>query len=156
MTEARQPIGRAIAMIEGVADADDLAWLRRGFALSFRGGIPLEVALGLPSTRARRRTALRDFWLRQAAEQCAETLPWRRACELAQAGRTFELRTWPSWRRRESPPADASALAQALFYLHRHDGRVPSARRLYDLISTTTATPGPDIAVKALENAVHE
>jgi len=140
-------IARAIAIIEGVPDVDDMGWLRRGFALAFRDGVGLEVALGLPSTAARRRTALRDFWLEQAAARCNETLPWRRACELARVGRVFASQTWPRWRRREAPPAEASALEQALFYLHRHDGRVPSARRLHDLLCAATAIVDQDIAV---------
>jgi hypothetical protein len=146
----RPAISRAIAFVEGVADQDDMAWLRAGFALAFRDGVPLEVALSLPATAARRRTALRDFWLEQAAAQCDETLPWRRACELARVGREFEQRTWPRWRKREAPPPEASAIEQALFYLHRHDGRVPSARRLHDLLCAT-AIVDQDIAVRPVQ-----
>src|SRR4051812_39097687 len=135
MAEPRTSIGRVIAFIEGANDEDDLAWVRQAFALSFRDGVPLELALALPATKARRRTALRDFWLQQAAKQCTETLPWRRACVLAQAGKVFASRTWPCWRRLAFPPADACALDQALFYLHRHGGFVPTARRIYDLLA---------------------
>ena len=148
MAEPRSAIARTIAIIENIADADDLAWLRRGFAQSFLDGVSLDLALGLPSTPARRRTALRDFWLERAAAECADALPWRRACELAGAARAFKQRKWPRWRAMKAPPADASKLDQALYYLHSHGGRVPSVRRLYDLICETTATNREDIAVR--------
>jgi hypothetical protein len=134
-------------MLEGAHDADDIAWLRGGFARAFRDGLPLDLALGLPATRARLRTALRDYWLAQAADELSALLPWPRACELARRGREFERRTWPVWRRHDAPPGHATALDRCLFYLHRHGGRVPNARRLFDVLAI--ATPASDIAVKA-------
>lgn len=141
----RPPIARAIAILESAHDADDLAWLRRGFALAFRDGVPLDMALGLPSTAARMRSALRDYWLTQAATEFSAMPPWRRAQELARIGRAFERNIWPLWQRYDRPPAHASALDRTLFYLHRHGGRVPAARRVFDV----TATLGSDIAAKA-------
>ena len=145
MTDARPPIARVIALLEGAHDEHDLQWLRRGFALAFRDGVPLDLALGLPATAARMRTALRDYWLAEAASELPAMLPWQRAQELARIGRAFERRTWPLWRRYDHPPGHATALDRVLFYLHRHGGRVPAARRVFDVIAPLAS----DIAAKA-------
>src|SRR5512144_334675 len=145
MSEARPPIARVIALLEGAHDEHDLEWLVRGLALTLRDGVPLDLARGLPATPARMRTALRDYWLAQTASELPAMLPWQRAQELARIGRVFERRTWPAWKRYDQPPAHATALDRVLFYLHRHGGRVPGARRVVDVIAILDA----DIATQA-------
>ena len=42
MSEARPPIARVIALLEGAHDEADLEWLVRGLALTLRDGVPLD------------------------------------------------------------------------------------------------------------------
>lgn len=119
------------------------AWRGRfakAFHLNLRSGCPL------PRHADARPCAISGSTKQQ--RNARRPRPWHLARDLARIGRAFELRTWPLWRRDESPPADASSLDRALFYLHRHHGRVPNARRLYDLL-VATATVDADIAVES-------
>lgn len=149
----RTGVEHAIAVIEGVADASDHEWIRRGLELALCDGVPFEVALRLPATPARRRAALAAFWIGEAAREIDAALPWQRAIALDSLARDFERRQWPRWRALRTPPAGASAAERALFYLARHGGRVPRARRLHDLLAT--ATVGQDIAAASAESSLH-
>jgi hypothetical protein len=128
---------RALRVANGRVDADDIAWLSKGFGayLAAGGALPLERCLGLPRNDCALRRACRDYWLRRAWKAFEEELsPWRRSQKLAAAVRDFQSRQWLRWRTLQEAPPLAGELEVALFQAFRSSERVPhTAMQLHNI-----------------------
>jgi hypothetical protein len=128
---------RAQRLANGRAEAEDLAWLSKGFSafLGAGGALPLERCLGLPRNDSALRRACRDYWLRKAWKALrTEMSPWRRSEKLAIAVRDFQSRQWVRWRALDDVPPFASELEAALFQAFRSAERVPrTAMQLHNI-----------------------
>ena len=99
------------------ADAETADWLAAGLSawLNAGGTLPLLRCLGMPATVPRVKLAMRDLWLREAAQFVSAPKLWGRAKGLAAEADHFERRTWPAWRHLDIPPNHASELQKRLF-----------------------------------------
>ena len=106
-------------------------WLESG------GGVSLERFLGLPKTSPALTQASRDLWLRRAAKKLQPGTPFAQANELASEFKKFITRgPWLTWCKSQHPPADASELRTALFYVAKFNGgELISARTIYRALS---------------------
>lgn len=88
--------------------------------------------LGLPTTGAQLHRAVRDFWLRKAALLLTDGAELDIA-RLHQEFSTFITRgAWPSWRKLDLPPENASELRRALFFAAKFsDGETLCPRQMY-------------------------
>jgi hypothetical protein len=107
------------------------SWLRHG------GKVPLVRFAGLPGTGPALTQASRDLWLRRAASELAENTVFAQAHELANELEKFITRgPWRSWCKEECPPAEASALRAALFFVAKfNDGKPISERQIHRILS---------------------
>jgi hypothetical protein len=128
---------RAQRLANGRLEAEDLAWLTKGFSafLGAGGTLPLERCLGLPRNDSALRRACRDYWLRRAWNALRnEGSPWRRSEKLAVAVRDFQSRQWVRWHSLSQIPSSASELEVALFEAFRSAERVPrTAMQLHNI-----------------------
>jgi hypothetical protein len=98
------------------------------------GRIPLERLVGLPSTPARARRALRDHYLCCAGELFDGT-PWRRAVALCSAANLFERRRWPCWQGLTELPNHAEPVDAFLWRAAQMaDGPLPGTPQAFALI----------------------
>ena len=98
-------------------------WLRAGFLKWFDDShsLPLERCLGLPTTKAKRRSGVRAAWLCDAARYIDAVNPTQGAEKLSREWAAFVARgPWRFWRDDEHPPADAPRLDRALFYATKY------------------------------------
>lgn len=128
---------RAQRLASGRVEAEDVAWLSKGFSafLTAGGALPLERCLGLPRNDSALRRACRDYWLRRAWQTLDESLsPWQRSKQLAAVVRKFRMGRWAHWRTLEDPPILASETELAVFEAFRSSERVPqSAMQLHNI-----------------------
>ena len=128
---------RAQRLASGRVEAEDVAWLSKGFSafLTAGGALPLERCLGLPRNDCALRRACRDYWLRRAWQTLDDDLsPWRRSKELAAVVRKFRMGRWAHWRTLEDAPILASETEFAVFEAFRSSERVPeSAMQLHNI-----------------------
>jgi len=128
---------RAQRLASGRVEADDVAWLSKGFRafLGAGGALPLERCLGLPRNDSALRRACRDYWLRRAWQALDDDLsPWRRSEKLAAVVRKFRMGRWMQWRTMEDAPILATDVEIAVFEAFRSSERVPqSAMQLHNI-----------------------
>jgi hypothetical protein len=128
---------RAQRVASGRVDAEDIAWLSKGFSafLAAGGVLSLERCLGLPRNDCALRRACRDYWLRRAWKALGGSLsPWRRSEKLAATVRDFQSRQWVRWRALTEAPTVASDVEAALFQAFRSSERVPhTAMQLHNI-----------------------
>ena len=133
------PVMRGQELLDALAtgrmtqQAIESLWLAAQMWLGHGGVVPLNRYLELPASPDKLRQASRDYWLRKAARLMPENGPWLDATALHRELSAFASRgPWCSWRDKSEPPADASALRSALFWVMRHNsGDVPGARTVY-------------------------
>lgn len=132
-----QGFERAQRVAVGRVEADEVAWLKKGFSafLAAGGALPLERCLGLPRNDCALRRTCRDYWLRRAWNALSEELsPWRRSERLAMLIRNFRTRYWGRWRLLDEPPKIASDVERSLFHAFRSSERVPqTAMQLHNI-----------------------
>lgn len=133
MQDRAQILVRAAA---GDLDAQDEARdiLLAGLQTYWRAGgqIPLERAVGLPTSTARQQQAklVRNYWLGRAfAHVCGESA-WVRLLGLEREIKTFQSIILPGWVDLPEPPPGASELRSALFRAERAcPGKMPTSWR---------------------------
>lgn len=103
-------------------------WRRSGFA-----GAMLPRCLGLPCTASKMRQAIRDHWLRVAADQYGDLSIGGRAGLLASAADRFERRLWPIWSRAGEAPENAGPVDAVLFRA-RLSGPLPGTAKMMGII----------------------
>jgi hypothetical protein len=132
-----QGFDRAQRVASGRVEAEDIAWLSKGFSafLAAGGVLSLERCLGLPRNDCALRRACRDYWLRRAWKALGGPLsPWRRSEKLAATVRDFQSRQWVRWRALTEAPTLASEVEVALFQAFRSSERVPhTAMQLHNI-----------------------
>ena len=108
-------------------------WLAAQLWLGDGAVQPLNRYLELPASPDKLRQASRDYWLRKAARLMPEKGPWLAATSLHRELVAFASRgAWCSWHDKSDPPAEASELRCALFWVMRHNsGDVPGPRTVY-------------------------
>lgn len=123
----------------GTADDEVAGWLAEGFGawLASRGDVPLLEALALPPNGDRCRRAMRDAWLREAAEFIPGTT-WQKARRLCDEARRFELRQWSAWKGASIPPAHASELQGRLFLALKAGAPLPGTPQAFLKVLTKT------------------
>ena len=124
----RADAGHIAAVAEFVRDVD--RWVEDAT------DAPLQQYLRFHVTAARRRRYRRDKWLRIAAQQIDAAGPYAGAVLLKGELEAFIARgPWRTWREAGAPPAEASALKTALFYVATfNDGEGLSQRTLQDVV----------------------
>jgi len=128
------------AMSQGF-DSEIEAWVRHALRLWWetRGSIPVNRALGLPSTPARASLLIRDTWLREAGKLIPGETAWQRANALA-----HELRHASLTRAKKGRSSLDYCLAQAI----ESGAPMPDTReRLYQILETD---PGEGFAIHEL------
>lgn len=108
------------------------AWLATG------GVMPLERYAQLPTTPGALRNAARNLWIRRAADLVTpEEAPFTQAQHLSDALTSFIAHgAWDEWRASTTPPAVASELRKALFYVAKYnDGEILSVRHIARVIA---------------------
>ena len=99
------------------ADAETTDWLASGLSawLNAGGTLPLLRCLGMPATVPKVKIAMRNLWLKEAAQFIEAKTPWAKAKTLCEETGRFERRTWPAWRHFDTPPSHATELQKRLF-----------------------------------------
>jgi hypothetical protein len=132
-----QGFDRAQRVASGRVEAEDVAWLSKGFSayLVAGGALSLERCLGLPRNDCTLRRACRDYWLRRAWKALGGPLsPWHRSEKLAATVRDFQSRQWVRWRALTEAPTIANDVEVALFQAFRSSERVPhTAMQLHNI-----------------------
>jgi len=147
MSESTQlaAIHHALRLSQGDAADESIRWLRAGLSswIKCGGSVPLERCLSLPTTPAKYKLLRRNFWLARAAETIDSKSAWQGVTMLADELETFVTRgPWRVWRDLDSPPADASELRTALFYVakaHQDGGdeaKLLTARQIDRLVGS--------------------
>lgn len=109
-------------------------WLASQLWINGGGVMPMQRYFGLLGTGASLAKATRDVWVRKAAKAMDPcTTPFAQSHELAGQLDQFSTRgPWRTWCKAEHPPAEASKLRQALFYVLKFsDGKPISAQTIY-------------------------
>lgn len=92
-------------------------WFAAQMWLADSRDIPMERYAGLPATGPSLRRATRNLWLRHAALLVPPNTSEPVAQALHREWESFLSRgPWLAWRPHRSPPPEASALRQALFF----------------------------------------
>lgn len=113
-------------------------WLASQLWIASGGVLPMQRYFGLLGTGASLAKTTRDVWLRKAAKGMAPgATPFAQAHELADELDKFITRgPWRTWCKSEHPPAEASELRRALFYVSKfNDGEQISAQTIYRALS---------------------
>ena len=97
--------------------------------------------LGIPTTAAKHRLAIRDFWLAAASDLAGGVTAYERAVKLETVLRRF-TETWRAWRHLQEPPSHATALQGSLFYAWQAAPPPGRRRQLQTILSA--AFPGND------------
>lgn len=121
----------------GEIDGEAHAWLahtlKQWFATGGDGNDLLR-RLRIPTTKAKRQKAARDFWLAAAADQLD-----RGPAQLAAAADRFERRLWPLWCGLAVPPSHADAVDGCLFFARRAAPLPTSAKQCHRILGTFSA-----------------
>lgn len=138
------PAARGAALIEALAsdtptDATMSAlWAAARAWLATGGVMPLERYAQLPTTPGALRNAARNLWIRRAAAIVAPgEPPFTQAQLLSDEITAFVNRgAWIDWQDGTAPPAVASELRKALFYVAKYsDGDILSVRHIARVIA---------------------
>lgn len=131
----------------GDADEADIRRVQAAVAawLKESGKIPLERYLQLPTTPAKMSQMRRNLSLADAARQIDCKSIWDGCLKLSEELHTFISRgQWLSWRRRDTPPEEASRLRGALFYVAKfNDGDTLSAKQIWRAVGHIFAKKCP-------------
>lgn len=125
------------------------AWLRDGLHAFLVKGVEMNKALevkpgsGQAALPNQYRDAVRNYYIRRAAEHCTAGTPWGRSMELADAVKRFATGTWMRAKHSAKPPASLAPLQRELFMAFRAaNGDVPStARHLDNLVNDSEMKP---------------
>lgn len=90
--------------------------------------------MGLPTTAAKRRQAVRDRWLCAAADQFGRVDINQRSRLLASATDRFERRLWPMWKNLSTAPPHASSVDGSLFLARRAAAFPSTAKQLCTIL----------------------
>ena len=138
MTNELASIEFASRIARGQHDEHAHQWLQKGFAAWLRcsGTVPLHQCLALPSSESKLERSRRDQWIVTAAACIDARSAWSAANELAAELERFITRgPWRVWCDAKCPPADASQLRSALFYIaSANDGKSLSAKQIHRVI----------------------
>jgi hypothetical protein len=140
-------------ILEGTADAQTLAALRAGITTWLRSAtrgktgidgrlqkqrqISLNQCLHLPASPERTRIALRNHYLREAAQKLSvpAECPWVLARALHREAQLFAGHQWHCWIGLDAAPSHASPVNALLFHAMRWGGgRLPRSEKSYYLI----------------------
>ena len=131
------PIVLAQRLIAGRhADPETADWLASGFSawLNAGGALPLLRCLGMPATVPKVKVAMRNQWLKEAAQFVGAAKPWARAKALSEEAERFERRAWLAWKHLDMPPNNASELQKRLFLALKVGIELPTSTKQWSNI----------------------
>ena len=143
--EPESPLSKVQRIVEGAPwSSADCLWIANALRLWLReyGCLTLPACMGIANSPSRVKRAMRDGWLRVAAEY-VDGGPWERAEALRAAATRFEAGRWRHWKNSAVPPSDASRIEAALHFALRVGAPLPESTQQYrNVLSTQTKQPG--------------